>query len=434
MLLKALLILATLSLLSTHALWMRYRDDRLLTPAGGLHLQILIFFCLGGFCFLGFPSVEPRLADDEMAELTYESCLPLLIGYAIVCALEFGWRRSNSDGGGIQNRLDCVGGNELLVLLIVGFASNMLAATETAEAGANVIASYLSLVFFPSILLLISRVLGQKATIRGHLGIVAATLVASVFGFYSPWRSILVILGFTILFAIFLKRPRWLPATFAIGFCFLMAIVPFQLIKRANFEEFQEAPVAVIGRSLEVDLDDRLVMVGEFFSRRLSYVRELAYVNDALDSGMSLASSETSYFEGLVQQMVPRMLWPDKPALAYAAGFSVPRQIGLLSPDDPGTSWSVNMFAEAVYHFSSWDLVWFVPLVFYISELIQRSVRRVFKVDQARLIANISAFYLFLSTTTAIFLVSTLVALLAVVKVFDIWFKFRSQQTQLGFN
>jgi hypothetical protein len=418
-LLPALLLILLLLTLNVSALWIRYLNGRLLTPSGGLHLQILIFFCIGGLSFLAFPSADRRLYEDEVADLIFNSCIPLLLGYAISCALEL--RSHRKAKGGEVRPINQFSADDLMALLAIGFAGTVLG-TVTEGFTANVVAAYMALLFFPSILLCILNT-NEFGGVRLPTTVLVL-LTAAIIGFFSPWRSVLVILAATLLLGISLCRPRWLPGVSIVGFLAVSVLLPFQVIKRDSFAEFQAAPLQVIATTLEINYDERLSMVGEFAAKRLNYVRELVYVDLALEAGFEPKWGDT--YAGALKQLVPRALWPDKPALAEWAGFDLPREIGLVEGLEGTTSWAVNMFAESAYNFGIWSLIWFVPLSFSFAEWLSRLLGRFYQSDKARAVGNVAAFYLLLATTTTIFMASLVVALLLIVKVLDLWFMSRS--------
>src|ERR1035437_8821478 len=85
------LILLAITLLSGGALWFRYHEGKLLTPSGGLHLQVFLVFGIGGFCYIYFPETDFRLTEDAIWHYTYVTSVPFLMGYAIALAFEYLW-------------------------------------------------------------------------------------------------------------------------------------------------------------------------------------------------------------------------------------------------------------------------------------------------------------------------------------------------------
>jgi hypothetical protein len=221
----------------------------------------------------------------------------------------------------------------------------------------------------------------------------------------------------TILLAVGLVRRISLPVVVLVGVFIMGVLIPFQNVKRANYKAFQENPIGVLQNSLEKGIIERWQEVGEFVAARIDYVRELVYVNRAVEAGMPLQGGKT-YLDALYQ-MVPRMLWRDKPQMSRWSGYDLPRMVGLLEERDKHTSWAVNMFAEATYNYGLWCLLWFVPLVFLLAEGIERLVDRFLKTPQAAVMSNVSLFYLFLGQVGMIFGVTMVISVVVVGKAID---------------
>jgi hypothetical protein len=277
--------------------------------------------------------------------------------------------------------------------------------------------TYLNLLFFPILLIgiaswrngnVITRIMTALLFMEGLIG-----------SFYSAWRSLLIILIVTIFLGLNTYRKRATLALAAIGFVLLIYIVPFQLLKRQEYFSFQNDPMSVVGESLEIPFRERLNILGKFIASRLNYTRELVYVDIAVERGFGLRAGET--YTNIISQLVPRIVWSNKPDIAYWAGFVLPRVIGLVDRPGKTTSWAVNMFAEAAYNYGIWSFMWFVPMAFVFTHVFQRLLSWCCGTVKAITLGNVAGFYLILTTTTVIFMASQVVAIIVIAKVCEIW-------------
>jgi hypothetical protein len=412
---KSFFILSLLAALNLFALWNRYKTGLFLSAPSGLHLQILIFYCLGGFAFLGFPDAEPKLADYEILQGIGRYCLPLLFGYSIAVFWEYRTIRSlprQIIGATITGSNFSPG--LLFFIATLGFAGCVLEGRLN-----NTIFSatpiYIKNLFFPCFLLALLN--WTKYTVSGKFVALIIFAMALTSGIWSAWRSILVILSASIMMGAVLIAPRRTPLVLIAGTFIMSILIPFQVLKRGDYEKFRSNPFQTLTETFDLSKEERFEMIGNFTALRINYTRELTYVNRAIESGMELRHGET--YVGIFYQLIPRAFWRSKPQLASWAGFELPRHVGLVQEVDPNTSWAVNMFAEATYNFGLWCLVWFVPLIFRLSELVSVILNAVCRSQQALWLGNIAFFYLFLSQTTVIFAASLAVAMFIVVKCID---------------
>ena len=417
------LILLAITLLSGGALWFRYQEGKLLTPSGGLHLQIFLFFGIGGFCYILFPATDFKLTEDAIWHYTYVTSVPFLMGYAIAFAFEYLWgpRLGGKSTSGQNNEFNYLGSIfqpfEFFIVSLLGsigfFLQYVLEGSIFGQLG-----TYLGLLFFPSILIGIAD--WRKMNLLTRIITVILLIQVLLVGFYSAWRSMLIILIVTILLGVSVSRKKKvILGVVGVGFIVLCYIIPFQILKRHNMDEFERDPINLIVKSLDIPFSERVDIIGEFFASRLNYTRELVYVEIAVERGFNLRAGET--YLDIISQLVPRILWEDKPDVAYWAGYVLPRKIGLLDRSDHATSWAVNMFAEAAYNFGTWSVVWFVPIAFAFTGVLQRQLSRWYSASEAIALGNIACFYLILETTTVIFTASLIVALFLIIKVFEIW-------------
>jgi hypothetical protein len=398
-----------LAILALSAIEVRARAKRgtIVTPSGGLHLQVLLFYGIGGVFFVFFPDGEPSLVPTEIDRLVAESGLPFLVGYAVTCVVEKISRLGASVHrvGAALRSGELFSGTYLLILAIAGLFGFVM---STLGFGENVsqMTAYSALLFYPSVLLFLmnrGRVFGLSPTTAA----LVMVLFAIGLGFASPWRSILVILAGTVVVSLILRAPKWAALSVAIGVIACYILLPFQIIKRDNVSDLRASASDSFYASLQLTADERNQLIAQFAVRRLSYMRELSYVQRYTEINPPL-DGVNMYIGSIAQQLIPRVLWPEKPEVAHWVGFILPRDLGLLQHTDPHTSWAINAFAEASFFFGTWSLIAFIPLFFFVLGYLDKFLV-VFKDTRSRVLASTLLFYLFLSATTAIFLASQVV-------------------------
>lgn len=398
--------------ISFWVLWVRYREGRLVTPASGLHLQFLIFFGVGGFAFFMFPDAEPFLPRKVILEEINKSIPPLLLGYCIAIGIErcLFRRRFVKNVGRVDFKSELV-----FIAALVGFIGCLLEGRLTIP-GLSAVPTYLKHLFFPSFLLAITnfRSYGPVGT-RISICIV---LLALIVGVWSPWRSVLIVLLATVLIAVVLVKVRWLPIALLVITGLMMVLIPFQNAKKDNFDDFIRDPIKLFENSMDMDFGKRFNELGVFVAKRINYLRELVYVNAAIDRGMYLKNGETYVL--IFAQLIPRSIWHGKPQVQKWAGYDLPREVGLLQKVDESTSWAVNSLAEVTYNFGLRSLIWFVPVIFLATEVLERVMQRITHTNQASLLGNIALFFLCLGYTSVIFASSQIVALFVIIKFFDL--------------
>ena len=412
---KPYVLVAALIILSCWTLWCRYREGRLFTPSSGLHLQFLVFFGMGGFGFALFPNAEPHLSKLEIIESILQCIPPLLGGYAIAIGIERFYFRRKRRIETVMTRGGTFSPVVIFFVALLGFAGCLLEG-ELLIPGLSSLPTYCKNLFFPCFLLAIIN--ARSYGIHGILVSVLIVIMAIVIGIWSPWRSVLIILAATILLAVILMRPKWIPVTLVAGVIAMGLLIPFQNAKKIGYEEFVADPYLLVEQTLDMKMGERWEGVGDFVAKRINYVRELVYVNRALQAGMPLENGET-YLQ-IFYQLVPRFLWQDKPEIQERAGFFLPREVGLLQKVDVSTSWAVNSSAEATYNFGLKSLIWFIPVMFLLAEGMEKIMRRITLTPQAGVLGNISLFYLYLGHTSAIFAASMIVALIVIIKGVDL--------------
>jgi hypothetical protein len=386
-------------------LWQRYRKNMLLTPISGLHLQILVFYGLGGFAFVLFPEAEPRLLVDEIVESSVLYLTPFLIGYAIACLFDYLIIRrtsTNLSESFLKYQFTPI---SLFSVGLLGFTGCLLEG-KLIFFGLSSLLTYFKTLFFPCLIFMALNY--GKYDIFGKLLTLTCFLMSIIIGIWSPWKSFLIVLMMSVMIVVALAKPKLLPYALILSVVSLLFLIPFQLKKRVDYLRFTSDPTGVFRESLELTNSERVEAVGQFLVIRINYVRELVYVNRALDSGMAVTHGST--YKSIIYQMIPRVLWPSKPELAYWSQYTLPREVGLLQHIDEYTSWAVNIFAEACYNFEKRCLIWFIPVVFFLLHGLDRLVHRSLKSAQARVLCLATLFFVLMSATNAIYLSSTIFA------------------------
>src|ERR1035437_2564571 len=245
--------LSCLLALSSWSLWTRYRQGRLLTPASGLHLQILIFFGIGGFAFLMFQDVEPKLASADVTRFTAICCWPLVIGYSVAVILENYWFRLKTQEELVLLRGYKLPTDILFILTFLGDAGYFLDGRLKMH-GLEAIPAYLKELFFPCLLL--SIIYGLSKTDSRRSFAVFQFLIALTIAIISPWRSVMVYVGAAIWLAILLTRPRWIAWVSILGLFALLYVIPMQNLKKANYEQFQMNPWSLVQEGLDLSMSE----------------------------------------------------------------------------------------------------------------------------------------------------------------------------------
>ncbi len=407
-----LLILTTSSIV----LWLRIKRGELINMVGGLHVQMWLFFGLGGLLYLVVPDASTAFTLSEVHQYVSVFAWPLALGYLVACASEYKLFRKPIDREPIVLAAETFGSHEFLLVFAVSFLAVVFEG-RFGMASLAAVLSYLKNFFYSCVLVACLAVQVRHPRLNKSL-LWWLLVVAAVMAVFSPWRSQLLVLlaTATVSFAILRKRFRALAAVVTILGVFYL--LPFQILKRDNYEEFRRDPVGLIIQSSQTPMGERLNQVLSFGAQRMSFLKEMTYVYAAVADGTLNLSHGESYRNALLQ-MVPRIFWPGKPELGYNAGFDVPRIIGLLQENDAWTSAAVNAYAEFIYNFPLWNLLWFVPLVFKGAHLWERFQARMFLGESLRAFVSATMFFIALGLVNMVFMASTAIATLVLGRVLE---------------
>jgi hypothetical protein len=370
-------IACVLVVMSTWAIWKRIRSSTLLSAAGGLHLNILLFFGLGMLSY----SWRAATLEREFAFVTKawsEAGLVLALGYGVVLLLE---RRTQKNINPVLHITNIEPTAQTIAVLIglwlLSVVGHLMASFEFTTSSAGTIFPVLKLFGYPALVVAVWMV-----RFRQPYTFVILSFIFAVSGYLavaSPWRSELILLGSSVGMGLLLKSRRFL-WTAPVFFVFtLLFLLPFANEKKLHYEKVSADPVAAFVKTIDMPVDKRAKFVAEFWAKRINGGRELAFVVNGLKSGLIVLRYGASYRDAL-QQLVPRALWPGKPSFNQEMNYYLARRIGLVDKGNRYTSWGISYFAETVWNFGILGLIWGVPIIFlaanWLDKWAERNLRR----------------------------------------------------------
>ncbi len=387
------LIACAIVAMSTYAIWRRIRSGRLLTAAGGLHLNILLFFGLGMLSY----SWDSTATQREFALVTSawsEAGLFLAAAYGVALLLE---RRSQNK----LNRLPPVTDVEptvqtiavLIGLWMLAVMGKLMAGFAFASSGAGTIFPVLELFGYPALVVAILMV-----RLRQPYTVVLLSFLFAVSGYLavtSPWRSELVLLGASVSMGLLLKGRRFLWVAPIILVFTVLILLPFANEKKLHYEQVSSDPMGALEKTIDMPIDERMQFLTGFWAKRIDGARELAFVIHGLKYRLISPRYGASYLEA-VQQLVPRVLWPGKPSFNVERNYYLSRRIGLVGKEDKGTSWGINYLAETVWNFGILGLIAAVPFTFLAASWLDKWVDHNFKRPIMSLMVNGALFFVFI--------------------------------------
>jgi hypothetical protein len=349
-------------LLSGFALLRAWTQRRPFGAVVGLHANIFLFHGLGLATYLAAPGVDsPEVRLRVMSAIPSVSG-PLLVGYAI--ATYFGSSRHGRTGlPGRSAFLNPIRIEWLVVLTVLSMLGYWGSRFELANSGAGTIFPVLKTLQYPCLLL-------ATATARLDGWSFAVWLVCAGFslitGWFTGWRSELVLLVTSIALGAVLRWPKRISLIATAGIVSMLFVLPLANLKKANYEEVSQDPLAAIESVLGIPILERLSFFTEFWAIRVNAEREIGFMQAAVDGGILELQQGKTFTDGLLQ-MIPRAVWTSKPIYNSFYGYTVPRVIGLVHSDDTGTSNAVNVYAEFIFNFRPFHLIWGVPLIFWLA-------------------------------------------------------------------
>jgi len=370
-------IACVLVAMSTCAIWKRIRSGTLLGAAGGLHLNILLFFGLGMLSYNWYAATPER----EFAFVTKawsEAGLMLVLGYGVVLLLERRTQKNINPVLHVNNIEPTAQTIAVLVgLWLLSVVGRLMASFEFTNSGVGTIFPVLKLFGYPALVVSVLMVRFRQlytVVLLSFLFTVSAYLAVA-----SPWRSELILLGASVSMGLLLKgRPfGWMAPVFLVFT--LLFLLPFANEKKLHYTQVSADPVAAFEETIAVPMDKRMQFVADFWAKRINGARELAFVVHGLEYRLISLRYGASYRDAL-QQLVPRVLWPGKPSFNVERNYYLARRIGLVTKEDRVTSWGINYLAETVWNFGISGLIWGLPITFlaasWLDKWAERNLRR----------------------------------------------------------
>ncbi|MBX3256522.1 MAG: hypothetical protein KF862_20465 [Chitinophagaceae bacterium] len=348
-------------------IWLLIKKNNFMSAQGGLHVNLLVFYGLGPLAN-GFAKIQwDRYIMQTIPVYLNMVQWTILISYTSITLLFLIRQKKSNTFFSFQKWKDArqadinILTGVMLFLAIIGY---FFAKTEAAKSGIGTIFVVLKNLLFPTLVLLI-----WKATIKDKASIFLVCLgflLVGINAFISQWRSELLVFLFSIGAGLVLRNKRFFWLGLLAGPFFLLFILPFQNLKKAGKIKEDESYTDAFLISLN-SRTNPFDMALNFVAYRLNYGRESAYVVRGIDRKyIDYRYGET--YQEMFLQLIPRVLWPDKPSYNYYTGFVLPRKIGLSSKFDRHTSWGVNYFAEFLFNFP----LRFLPIFFMLYWMILR--------------------------------------------------------------
>ncbi len=385
---EAMSIGAWLTAVSAAVVVRRFRAGTLLTAAGGLHVNVLLFFGLGAMAYATGVAPAERIGDviPAMASgLWYFGP-----AYTAVAFRELWRSRRSAPHRAARLQLPPVSDRQLLgfgLLALVGYVGSQ---SDLSSSGAGTIFPVLKLFWYPVLVAAVSR--ATRRNPRSLFLLVLALLITVSLSYLSAWRSEMINTGGAVLLGLLLRNRRFVLVAPALAGVILGALLPFAHLKKTNYEQVMADPWGTAEEVASMPLEDRAEFVAWFWAVRISGARELAFAVDGLESGRVALRSGVTYVEAVLQ-LVPRVVWPGKPSYNTTTAFYLARDLGLLGWEDDATSAGVNLYAEAVWNFGRAFLLLFVPLVFLLAERLDALVPRWIRDEGIRWLVSAALFF-----------------------------------------
>jgi hypothetical protein len=372
------------------------RRGDLVTASCGLHINILLFFGVGGLTYTFAAEGWAVRFDpyEQIVEAMANAGMALLAAYTLWVVLEMCIKRS--EGHESDFDVPTIDQHALILLSVFWFLSivgRFASDSDVAKSSLGTILPVLRMFQYPIVVLVIT--MASRCKPYTFLFVIAVLALSVYQAFISPWRSDVIFLGGAVSLGLMLRGGRMLIASQLLLVASLLFLLPFANQKKIHYDNVIADPFTTFGEILETSLEERLRFVGDFWSIRINGLREAAFVSKGLAEGdISYRYGET-YWEAL-QQLVPRVVWPDKPSFNQTSGFTLPREIGLLSWRDQSTSWGVNFYAEAIWNIGQSGLLLFVPLLFFLVAKLDEVILKRMNNDVLRWLVQGALFFMFI--------------------------------------
>jgi len=390
---------ATIAALACYSRW---RFGTFMSAAGGLHASIFLFYGLGAIAYAISGKDDGRLSFEQAVDALRAGAPCLLCGYFIASLPDIAKLASRRVNAGEQLGISfrARGTSDMLWLMtFLAWVGYLGSTSEISASGVGTIFPVLKLFLYP--LLVISVYHWNKRDLSSILLLVSNGAAALTFAYFSPWRSEMLMSLAAIGLGLTFRNRRLLFPVGALGLVAFLVVFPFVQAKKKNYEATMSDPGDAIRGIYTMSLSNQVEGLVDFWAARINYAREFAYIEAANDGGILELRKGESYVEA-VRGLIPRVVWPDKPAFNITTNFLLPRMVGLLSFADPTTSWGVNIYAEFLWNFRAINLLWGVPLWFFLANRIDRfQGKNISSVILARII-RITLFFQFLALVSIV--------------------------------
>jgi hypothetical protein len=392
------LLLITLSLVN---IIHRSKYGLFLTAVTGFHFTFLLFNGIGYLFFFFTPLTgNPRFRAMEMRNMPLIGFY-LVLGYILVSFIE--WRKLRNYNISLNQLNNQILRNNqsyftvsLMVLSFIGF---FMSGSELASSSFGTIFPLLNYFFYPITILTVINL--KKEDRLSIFLFVFQVIIGGINTFYSTWRSQLIIFVGSLLIGFYLRRRLNLYFLTLVSIIFFIIVLPFQQFKRWSGSQSETDTFEILRRSTEVSYEKRFLLISQFITERINYMREMVYVQEAIDNGRIEYKYGETYLN-VFYQLIPRYFWDEKPTNRYI-NYEVPRLIGLLSWQDESTSWAVNSYAEFIYNFSYHFLPLFVLIIYLILNWFDTVTSRIEILFQYRWLLSVTLFFLSLSLVSVVY-------------------------------
>ncbi len=326
----------------------RNKLNQLLTAVSGLHVSVIMFFGLGFLSYVNYDLQIDTIGRNEVL-ITLKKTMPFFsFGYFIISLLEY--NRFKNEKINVykfdfkKHSWDFYSA----FFLFLAYIGLLFSESSFANSGIGTFVPVLNNFIYPVTILIIAKV--EKRNSFSILLLFLLILFVGYNAFTSSWRSQLIMFSISILIGLSLRGRINYVILSIVGIIYSFFILPFQEIKKHNYELFKNDPMVAVVISLNYDMETRFEIFSQFLAERINFSREMAYVQNAIDDGKLQYRDGETYIE-VLYQLIPREFWNEKPIYNKYTGGTIPRTIQLLPWTDLYTSWAVNSFAEFIYNF-----------------------------------------------------------------------------------
>ena len=293
--------------------------------------MVLMFMGIGPLCYGTVDLDTAKVIQTSEVITYYEMVLPFfLVGYLISIFIQIRFFKKNVHS---TSPADIQPGKSLFRVLFIFFLALIgyfLTQSEIGASGLGTAFPLMRKLLYPAIILSIYLALSTKQT-----PFVITALIVSLIGFYfafiSVWRNELIMISASVGLGFLLFSRKYVPYLVLFGILGVVYVLPFQQLKKFQYSNIQGNLFQSFLLSMESPLDQKLTFSAYFFAERINYGREIAFIQHAVEKEWIRLRNGETYIE-TVQQLIPRVLWPDKPSFNTYINIVVPRTFTLPIP------------------------------------------------------------------------------------------------------